>query len=256
MSKKKSANAKAEAAKARKSAAEANKEKLKALEKEDQEWREAEGSKSRAAQKREAAAQKQVEAAARKAETRRLAQLEDNSLENSLKKPAQKKVTQSELRLKKEEQFATVQRKAEEEKLKRSRVTVKNEYEKMILVLNTNREHDDSVLEASTVDDAIAQLTTLKEDNLPVVIKNKQHLERKSKVCAEQGKKRNSILGLGIDDEERSLLKGVRRINLDRSSLDYYEDYSTEDGQEFEEEEDFYEDDEYQEYEEKYYNKY
>lgn len=54
-------------------------------------------------------------------------------------------------------------KKAEEEKRRQSRMAAEGEYEKTVLVTNRNR--DDSIIEASTVDDAIASLAI--SDSLP-----------------------------------------------------------------------------------------
>lgn len=173
MPKKLGVNSKAEAARARKSADQADRKEREAREKEDQYWREAEGAKSRAAKKREEEAEKRAEAAAKKAEARRLAELEEKELEKNLKKPDKKanrvsipvsKVTEAELRRRKEEEQTSIQKKVEEENKKKSRTADEEEYERMVLVQNTNR--DDSVIEASTVEEAIAQMTVV--DNLPI----------------------------------------------------------------------------------------
>ncbi|KAL3537621.1 hypothetical protein ACH5RR_000987 [Cinchona calisaya] len=230
MSKKKAVNSKAEAANARKCDAKADRISREAREKEDQKWREAEGSKSRVAKKREEEAEKRAEAAARKMEARRLAEQEEKDLEKTLKKPV-KKVTEAELLRRKEEQQAAI---LEEEKRKQSRTAGEKEYEKMILVSNSNCSSDDSVIDANTIEEAIAQMT-VKENTLPPVMNNK-HRERKIN-ATQQSKKGNSLMRLARDDEERSLLMDVRRINLDKSRFEYHEDFSGE----FEE--DSYEDD-------------
>ncbi|CAI9104807.1 OLC1v1003570C1 [Oldenlandia corymbosa var. corymbosa] len=173
MPKKMGVNSKAEAARARKSAAESDRKDRETREKEEQYWREAEGAKSRAAKKKEEEAEKRAEAAARKAEAKRLAELEEKELEKALKKPDKKanrvavplpKVTEAELRRRREEEQAAILRKAEEEKRKSSRTAAEEEYERMVLVENRNR--DDSILEASTIEEAIAQMTVA--DSLPV----------------------------------------------------------------------------------------
>ncbi|KAL2654328.1 hypothetical protein AAZV13_04G001300 [Glycine max] len=172
MPKKMGVNTKAEAARARKSAADTERKEKESREKEDQYWREAEGSKSRAAKKKEEEAEKRAEAAARKAEARRLAEQEEKELEKSMKKVDKKatrvsipvpKVTEVELRRRREEEQAEAERKAEEAKKQQSRTAAEEEYERMVLISNTNR--DDSIIEARTLDDAIAQMTVV--DNLP-----------------------------------------------------------------------------------------
>ncbi|KAJ8530315.1 hypothetical protein K7X08_037150 [Anisodus acutangulus] len=165
-------NSKAETARARKGAVESERKDRESREKEDQYWREAEGAKSRAAKKREEEAEKRAEAAAKKAEARRLAELEEKELEKSMEKPDKKanrvaipvpKVTEAELRQRKEAEQAALEKKAEEDKRRQSRMAEEEEYEKMVLVTNRNR--DDSIIEASTVDDAIAHLAI--SDSLP-----------------------------------------------------------------------------------------
>lgn len=173
MPKKMGVNSKAEAARARRSATESERKEREAKEKEEQYWREAEGNKPRAAKKREEEAEKRAEANARKAEVRRLAELEEKELEKSLMKPDKKanrvavplpKVTEAELARRKEEEQAVLQQRAEEEKRKQSRTAKEEEYERMVSVENTNR--DDSIIEARTVDEALARMTLV--DNLPV----------------------------------------------------------------------------------------
>lgn len=172
MPKKMGVNSKAEAARARKSAAEAERKDREAREKEEQYWREAEGPKSKAIKKREEEAEKRAEAAARKAEARRQAEMEEKEIEKALKKPDKKanrvsipvpKVTESELQKRKEEQQAEMAKKADEAKKRQSRTAAEEEYERMVLVTNTNR--DDSLIEASSVEEAIAQMSVA--DNLP-----------------------------------------------------------------------------------------
>nr|GMC78347.1 F-box protein SKIP23-like [Ipomoea batatas] len=173
MPKKMGVNSKSEAARARKSAADCDRKEREAREKEDQYWREAEGAKSRASKKREEEAEKRAEAAAKKAEARRLAEQEEKELEKSLKKPDKKanrvavpvpKMTEAELRRRREEEQAAIQKRAEEEKKRQSRIAEEEEYERVVLVTNTNR--DDSIIEARTVDEALAHMTIA--DNLPV----------------------------------------------------------------------------------------
>ncbi|KAL3613914.1 hypothetical protein CASFOL_041988 [Castilleja foliolosa] len=173
MPKKMGVNSKAEAARERRSATEADRKDRETRDKEEQYWREAEGSKSRAAKKREEEAEKRAEAAAKKAEVRRLAEQEEKDLEKSLKKPDKKadrvsvpvpKVTEAELRRRREEEQAALQRRAEEDKKKQTRIADEEEYERMVSVENTNR--DDSKIEARSVEEAIAQMNVV--DSLPV----------------------------------------------------------------------------------------
>ncbi|KAJ7967111.1 coiled-coil domain-containing protein [Quillaja saponaria] len=149
--KKMGVNSKAEGARAQKAAIESERKEREAREKEDQYWRESEGSKSRAAKKREEEAEKRAETAARKAEA----------------------LTEAELRKQREQEQAELQKKAEEAKKRQTRTAAEEEYERMVLVMNKNR--DDSIIEASTVEDAISQMTVA--DNLPV----DKHPERRLK---------------------------------------------------------------------------
>ncbi|XP_062086773.1 uncharacterized protein LOC133793358 [Humulus lupulus] len=182
MPKKMGVNSKAEEARARKTASEAERKEREARSKEDQFWREAEGAKSRASKKREDEAEKRAEAAARRAEVRRLAEQEEKELEKLIKKPDKKanrvsipvpKVTEAELRRRREEEQAALQTKDEEVKKRQSRTAAEEEYERMVLVTNTNR--DDSIIEARTVEDAIAHMTVA--DSLPA----DRHPERRLK---------------------------------------------------------------------------
>lgn len=182
MPKKMGVNSKAEEARARKSAVESERKQRETREKEDQYWREAEGAKSRASKKREEESEKRAEAAARRAEARRLAEQEQKELEKLTKKPDKKanrvsipvpKVTEAELKKRREEEQAALQKRSEEAKKQQSRTAAEEEYERMVLVTNTNR--DDSIIEARTVEDAVAQMTVA--DNLPV----DRHPERRLK---------------------------------------------------------------------------
>ncbi|KAG8364436.1 hypothetical protein BUALT_Bualt19G0128600 [Buddleja alternifolia] len=157
---KKKTNLKAEAAKAWKLAREAERQEREAREKEDHYWRQAEGPKSRAAKKHEEEANKRAEAAARKAETRLLAQQEEEELHKSLIKETTKsrpKVTAAELQRRREENEASLWRRAEEEEKKRTlALHVDDDYTRMLGAPNNNL--DDSIIDASTVEDAIAQM--------------------------------------------------------------------------------------------------
>lgn len=175
-------NSKAEEARARKNATEADRKDRESREKEDQYWREAEGAKSRAAKKREEEAEKRAEAAARKAEARRIAEQEEKELEKAGKKPDKKaarvsipvpKVTEAELRRRREEEQAELAKRADEAKRRQSRTQGEEEYDKIVLVANTNR--DDSMIEARSVEDAIAKMVVA--DSLPV----DRHPERRLK---------------------------------------------------------------------------
>ncbi|XP_020093740.1 coiled-coil domain-containing protein 124-like [Ananas comosus] len=174
MPKKMGTNTKAEAARERRSAAEAERQEREAREKEDQLWRDAEGPKSRAARRREGDTEKRAEAAARRAENRRLAELEQQELDRAARRPDPKasrvsvpapaKVTEAELLRRREEERLRLEREAEAAKKRRSRTADEEEYERVVLVSNTNR--DDSVIEAHTVEDAIAGMA-LAEPPLP-----------------------------------------------------------------------------------------
>ncbi|KAK3193032.1 hypothetical protein Dsin_024342 [Dipteronia sinensis] len=182
MPKKMGVNSKAEVARARKSATESERKDRESREKEEQYWREAEGAKSRAAKKREDEAEKRAEAAARKAEAKRLAELEEKELEKAMKKPDKKanrvsvpvpKVTEAELQRRREEEQADLAKKAEEAKKRHARTAAEEEYERMVLVTNTNR--DESVIEARSVEEALEKMVVA--DSLPV----DRHPERRLK---------------------------------------------------------------------------
>ncbi|MED6168429.1 hypothetical protein PIB30_011595 [Stylosanthes scabra] len=185
MPKKMGVNTKAEAARARKSAVETERKERETKMKEEEYWREAEGPKSRAAKKKEEEADKKAEAAARKAEARRLAEQEEKELEKSMKKPDKKanrvsipvpKVTEAELAKRREEEQAVLAKKAEDAKKRQARTAAEEEYERMVLVSNTNR--DDSIIEARSVDDAIAQMS-IADASLPP----DRHPERRLKAA-------------------------------------------------------------------------
>eukprot|EP00252_Welwitschia_mirabilis_P013422 TRINITY_DN29521_c0_g1_i1.p1 TRINITY_DN29521_c0_g1~~TRINITY_DN29521_c0_g1_i1.p1 ORF type:complete len:231 (-),score=82.39 TRINITY_DN29521_c0_g1_i1:207-899(-) len=176
MPKKMGVNSKAEEARARKNQAEMEKKEREAREKEDRYWREAEGPKSKAAKKKEEEAAKRAEAAAKKAELRRLQEQEEKELEKASKKVDKKanrvsvpvpKVTHAELAKQKEIEQKQMQARAEAAKKQESRMADEEEYNKVILVENKNR--DDSLIEAHTVDEALAQMSisTLPPDRHP-----------------------------------------------------------------------------------------
>lgn len=173
MGKKMFFNSKAEEGKARKSMVQSESKEREGLKKEEQHWREAEGgNKSRAPRKNDEEAKKRAEAAARKAENRKLAELEEKELENDMKKPNKKanrvsipvvRVTQVELRKWREEEQAAKQK-------RKTRTAAEQEYARTVLVKNTNR--DDSIIEARTVEDAIAHVTVAY--SLPTVYRHPQ----------------------------------------------------------------------------------
>ncbi|KAH0462887.1 hypothetical protein IEQ34_007469 [Dendrobium chrysotoxum] len=178
MPKKLGTNTKAEAARARKGAAEAEKKERESREREERYWNEAEGPKSRAAKKREEELEKRAEIAARRAENRKLAEQELLDLEKASRKPDPKanrvaapvpKVTEAELSRRREEERLHLLREAEAAKKRQSRTADEEEYERMVLISNTNR--DDSVIEAHSVDEAIAKMVvtdaTLPPDRHP-----------------------------------------------------------------------------------------
>uniref|UniRef100_A0A7N0TSQ2 Coiled-coil domain-containing protein n=1 Tax=Kalanchoe fedtschenkoi TaxID=63787 RepID=A0A7N0TSQ2_KALFE len=93
-------------------------------------------------------------------------------VEKALKKPDKKanraaipvpKMTEAELRRRREEEEAMFLKRAEEAKKKQNRLA-SEEYVKMVLVSNTNR--DDSIIEARNVEEALAKITVT--DSLPV----------------------------------------------------------------------------------------
>ncbi|KAJ6812733.1 putative coiled-coil domain-containing protein 124-like [Iris pallida] len=186
MPKKLSTNTKAEAARSRKTATELEKKDKAAGEKEEQFWKEAEGPKSRAAKKRDEEAEKKAEAAAKKAEKKRLEEMEQLELEKAARKPDKKasrvsipsssasKVTEAELAKGREEERLRLIRNAEEAKKREKRMAGEEEYERIVLVTNTNREED--VIEARSVEDAIARMAVAESPLLP-----DRHPERRLK---------------------------------------------------------------------------
>ncbi|CAD5175883.1 unnamed protein product [Musa acuminata subsp. malaccensis] len=183
MPKKMGVNTKAEAARARRSAAEADRKDRAAKEKDEQYWREAEGSKTRAAKKREDETEKRAEAAARRAENRKLAEQEQREIDAAGRKPDRKaarvsipvpKVTEAELQRRREEERQRILQNAEVAKKQKSRSADEEEYDRIVMVENTNR--DDSVIEAHSVEDAISRMA-LSEPALPT----DRHPERRLK---------------------------------------------------------------------------
>lgn len=176
-------NSKAEAARARKGAAEEEKKDRESREREERYWIEAEGPKSRAAKKREEEAEKRAEASARRAENRKLAEREVLELEKANRKPDPKanrvaapvpKVTEAELSRRREEERHRLEREAEDAKKRRSRTADEEEYERTVLISNTNR--DDAVIEAHSVEEAIARMAVADATLLP-----DRHPERRLK---------------------------------------------------------------------------
>ncbi|KAF7017797.1 hypothetical protein CFC21_031167 [Triticum aestivum] len=186
MPKKMGVNSKAEAARERRSAEESDRRQRAERAKEEEYWREAEGSKSRAARRREEEAEKRAEAAARKAENRRLAEAEAAAVASAVSKtdvrkanrvgaPAPK-VTEAELVRRREEERLRLEREAEAAKKRAARTAEEEEYERVVLVANTNR--DDSVIEASGVDEAIVRLSLVDTD---AALPADRHPERRLK---------------------------------------------------------------------------
>uniref|UniRef100_A0A7N0RA27 Uncharacterized protein n=1 Tax=Kalanchoe fedtschenkoi TaxID=63787 RepID=A0A7N0RA27_KALFE len=110
----------------------------------------------------------------KKGSERRMFEARDHPfVEKALKKPDKKanrvaipvpKVTEEELRRRREEEEeAMLLKRAEEAKKKHNRLALE-EYEKMVLVSNTNR--DDSIIEARNVEEALAKITVT--DSLPM----------------------------------------------------------------------------------------
>ncbi|CAN8283741.1 unnamed protein product [Cochlearia groenlandica] len=174
MPKKMGVNSKAEVARSRKNAADSEQKDRQNREKEEQYWREAEGPKSKAAKKREEEAEKKAETAAKKAEARLMAEQEEKELEKSLKKPDKKvnrvsvpvpKVTEAELIRRREQEQVALAKKSEDSKKKQARTAAEEEYEKIVSVTNTNR--DDSLIEAHSVDEALARIT-VSDNNMPI----------------------------------------------------------------------------------------
>jgi len=110
----------------------------------------------------------------RRAENRRLAELEQQQLAAAARRPDRKaarvggpavpKVTEAELARRREEERLRLQREAEAAKKRQARTADEEEYGRVVLVANTNR--DDSVIEARSVEDAIAKMTIAAEPAL------------------------------------------------------------------------------------------
>jgi len=186
MPKKMGVNSKAEAARERRSAEESDRRQKSERAKEEEYWREAEGSKSRAARRREEDAEKKAEAAARKAENRRLAEAEAAAVAKAVSKtdarkanrvaaPAPK-VTEAELLRRREEERFRLERDAEAAKKRAARVNEEEEYERVVVVPNTNR--DDSIVEASSVGEAIVRMSLV---NSEAPLPADRHPERRLK---------------------------------------------------------------------------
>lgn len=183
MPKKMGVNTKAEEARARRSAAEADRKEQETKDKEEKYWRDAEGPKSRAAKKREDEADKRAETSARRTENRKIAEQEQRDLEAAGRRPDRKasrvsipvpKVTEVQLQHRREEEQQRILQTAETAKKRQSRTADEEEYERIVMVENTNR--DDSFIEAHNVDEAITKMV-LSEPALPA----DRHPERRLK---------------------------------------------------------------------------
>ena len=183
-------NSKAEEARARKAASEAEKKEREASEKVDLYWKEAEGGKSRAAKKKEEDAARRADAIAKKAEAKKLAELEEKELDSYGKRVDKKlgrvsipapKVTAAELALRKEQEESKILADAEAAKKRDRRMADTEEYEKLIDVVNTNRE--DSLVDARSVDTAIAQISLASTSELPQDRHPERRLKAAFKVC-------------------------------------------------------------------------
>jgi hypothetical protein len=86
------------------------------------------------------------------------------------------KVTEAELARRREEERLRLQREAEAAKKRQARTADEEEYGRVVLVANTNS--DESVIEARSVEDAIAKMTVTAEPVLPP----DRHPERRLKV--------------------------------------------------------------------------
>ncbi|EFJ30822.1 hypothetical protein SELMODRAFT_409501 [Selaginella moellendorffii] len=176
MPKKMGINSKAEEARSRKAEAESERKDRESKDKEDRYWQELEGPKSRSSKKREEEAEKKAEILAKKAEARRLAEKEEREMEGYGKKvdkkslrvgvgsPAVPKVTAVELERQREAEAARLAALAAETKRREMRATDEQEYEKMVAVENVNRAED--LIEARSVEAAIAQMAI--PDELPM----------------------------------------------------------------------------------------
>ncbi|GJN09192.1 hypothetical protein PR202_ga27174 [Eleusine coracana subsp. coracana] len=210
MPKKMGVNSKAEAARARRGAAEAERRDREARAQEDAYWQAAEGPKSRSARRREEDTEKRAEAAARRAENRRLAELEQQQVAAAARRPDRKgarvsgpavpKVTEAELLRRREEERLRLQREAEAAKKRQARTTEAEEYERVVLVANTNR--DDSIIEARSVEDAIAKMSIAREPALPP----DRHPERRLKVSYKVWSF-HSVLTQAFEEAELAKLK-------------------------------------------------
>ena len=86
------------------------------------------------------------------------------------------KVTEAELVRRREEERLRLEREAEAAKKRAARTAEEEEYERVVLVANTNR--DDSIIEASGVDEAIVRLSLVDTD---AALPADRHPERRLK---------------------------------------------------------------------------
>lgn len=190
MPKKMGTNSKAEEARARKAEQQLEKKVKDERNKEESYWKDAEGPASRAAKKKEEEAERRAEAAAKKAEAKKLAEQEEKELEQYGKRVDKKamrvavpvpKVTAVELAKRKEEEQAAMQAQAEAAKKKELRMSNEEDYERLVGVANRNREDD--IVDARTLETALAQIGTLTTPDLPADRHPERRLKASYKVC-------------------------------------------------------------------------
>jgi hypothetical protein len=187
-------NSKAEEARARKAATEAERKAREASEKEEAYWREAEeGGKTRAAKKKEEDAARRAEASAKKAEAKKLAEIEAKEMDGqgAKKKAAAAagrvsipapKVTAAELALRREQEESRRQAEAEAARRRQLRVADPDDYARLLdAYANTNRE--DQLVDAHSLDTAIAQISLASSSELPVDRHPERRLKAAFKVC-------------------------------------------------------------------------
>lgn len=229
-------NIKALISKARKLAFQEVREESKAVRREDKKWRELEKPKSlRAARKHREEAERRVQAAAWKADNRRLAEQEKEELERLEKERKKKlivpKMTEAERRFMTEE---VAKAREESKRRMRNRCTAEGEYNRMVSVTNNNR--DDSVIEASTIEGAIAALTVTLEENLAMpVVKNSRHNNR---IDESHKERKSNAIGKGkMKSKKFKFLDDVDFVGTHFHPSDVDEDEA-----EYEEEEEGYDD--------------
>ncbi|XP_027158163.1 coiled-coil domain-containing protein 124-like [Coffea eugenioides] len=237
LSRKKAIHPKGEAAKARRSVLEAKRRNREDRERVDEQWHDAEGNKAhRAAKKREEEAKKRGEAAARKAMTDRLAEQEARDLQKTLMKKPSPKISQEEAQLRRRKELEQQQRWQEEymkklieeeAKRKQSRIVDEEEYKRMVHVSNKNRWHE-SVMEEKRIEEAIGQIRM--QEYWPTRIRHGM----KQIKATHPGKSRKALVCLAGNDGQRALLVDAGGIYSNRSNLEFYEYYSLDDLEGFE----------------------